>query len=75
MNLNIKILKKGDTVISVLPYEGSVAVAVKRKSGAVEIVLISKNSDGLPEISSTWTIGEGNNEIEVRDGDLKISTF
>lgn len=75
MNLNIKILKKGDSVISVLPYEGSVAIAVKRKSGTVEIVLVSKNADGLPEISSTWTIGEGNNEIEVRDGDLKISTF
>lgn len=75
MNLNIKILKKGDTVISVLPYEGSVAIAVKRKLGHVEIVLISKNSDGLPEISSTWTIGEGDNEIEVRDGDVRISTF
>ncbi|RJL44962.1 hypothetical protein [Pectobacterium carotovorum] len=75
MNLNIKILKKGDTVISVLPYEGSVAIAVKRKSGHVEIILISKNSDGLPEISSTWTIGEGDNEIEVRDGDVRISTF
>lgn len=75
MNLNIKILKKGDTVISVLPYEGSVAIAVKRKSGCIEIILISKNSDGLPEISSTWTIGEGENEIEVRDGDVRISTF
>lgn len=75
MNLNIKILKKGDAVISVLPYEGSVAIAVKRKQGKVEIVLISKNSDGLPEISSTWTISEGDNEIEVGDGDVKISTF
>lgn len=75
MNLSIKILKKGDSVISVLPYEGSVAIAVKRKSGHVEIVLISKNADGLPEISSTWTIGEGENEIEIRDGSVNISTF
>ena len=75
MNLNIKILKKGDAVISVLPYEGSVAIAVKRKSGNVEILLISKNAEGLPEISSTWTIGEGENEIEIRDGNVKVSTF
>ncbi len=75
MNLNIKILKKGDTVISVLPYEESVAIAVKRKSGNVEILLISKNAEGLPEISSTWTIGEGENEIEIRDGNVKVSTF
>ncbi|MGX2017987.1 hypothetical protein J6836_03515 [Providencia sp. R33] len=75
MNLNIKILKKGDTVVSVLPYEGSVAIAVKRKSGHIEIILISKNSDGLPEISSTWTIAEGDNEIEVRDGHVRVSTF
>ncbi|UOB53983.1 hypothetical protein MRS60_08610 [Burkholderia pyrrocinia] len=75
MNLNIKILKKGDAVISVLPYEGNVAIAVKRKLGHVEIVLISKNSDGLPEISSTWSIGEGDNEIEIRDGDMQVSTF
>ncbi|EMH0546647.1 hypothetical protein ABUL17_06985 [Enterobacter hormaechei] len=75
MNLNIKILKKGDSVISVLPYEGSVAIAVKRKSGHIDIVLISKNSEGLPEITSTWTIGEGDNEIEVQDGDVTISTF
>ncbi|WP_099073632.1 hypothetical protein [Proteus alimentorum] len=75
MNLNIKILKKGDTVVSVLPYEGSVAITVKRKSGHIEIILISKNSDGLPEISSTWTIAEGDNEIEVRDGHVRVSTF
>lgn len=75
MKLNIKILKKGDTVMSVLPYDGNVAIVLKRKAGNVDIVLISKNSDGVPELSSTWTINEGNNEIEVLDGDMKISTF
>lgn len=75
MKLNIKILKKGDTIISVLPYDGSVAIAVKRKQGDVEIILITKNKDGIPEISSTWSISEGDNEIEVDSGKLKVSTF
>lgn len=75
MNLRIKILKKGDAVIGVFPYEGNVAISVKRKIGHVEIVLISKNFDGLPEISSTWSICEGDNEIEIQDGDIKVSTF
>ena len=75
MKINIKILKKGDAIISILPYEGSVAIAVKRKKGNVEIVLITKNSDGIPEISSTWSISEGDNEIEIDSGDIKVSTF
>ncbi|MDX4955304.1 hypothetical protein [Delftia acidovorans] len=61
--------------MSVLPYNENVAIVLKRKAGNVDIVLISKNSDGIPELSSTWTIVEGNNEIEVLDGDTKISTF
>ncbi|TKJ54751.1 hypothetical protein PviCFBP13515_26245 [Pseudomonas viridiflava] len=75
MKIDIKILKKGDTIISILPYEGSVAIAVKRKQGHVEVVLITKNPDGIPEISSTWSISEGDNEIEVDSGDIKVSTF
>ena len=62
-------------MISVMPYDGSVAIAVKRKLGNIDILLISKNSDGLPEISATWTIGEGDNEIEICDGAVKVSTF
>lgn len=75
MNFNIKILKKGDSVITVLPYDGSVAVVVRRSKGNVDVVMIAKNSDDLPEIASTWTISEGENEIELRKGDLKVSTF
>lgn len=75
MDIRIKILKKGDSVINVFAYDGSVAISVKRKQGYIDIVLLSKNSDGMPEIASTWTISEGDNEVEVQNGNVKFSTF
>lgn len=75
MNINIKILKKGDEVLNTFNYGDSVAVSVKRKHGPVDIVLLDKNDEGIPQITSTWTISEGENEIVVSEGDIKVSTF
>ena len=75
MNINIKILKKGDAVLNVFNYADSVAILVKRKKGNVEVILLDKNDEGIPEITSTWTISEGDNEIEISKDNVKISTF
>lgn len=77
MNINIKILSKGDSVLNVMHFGESIAIAVKKKSGKVEIVHIDKNDENVPEITSTWIISEGEGEIEVSkpDSDVKISTF
>lgn len=75
MNIEIKILKKGDEVLSVFNYLDSVAVSVKRKKGNVDVVLLDKTEDGVPKIASTWTISEGDNEVVVSKDDVKISTF
>lgn len=76
-HIEIKILSKGDSVLNVMPFGASIAVAVKKKSGKVEIVLLDKNEDNIPEIASTWTISEGAGEVEVSsaDSDVKVSTF
>lgn len=75
MDVKIKILKKGDVVVSVFNYNDGVAIAVKRKSGIVDIVLLGRNSEQLPEITATWSICEGDNEVEIASGGVKISTF
>ena len=75
MNINIKVLQKGDEVLSVFNYRDNVAISVKRKQGYVDVVLLDKNDEGVPEITSTWTIGEGENEVVVSKDDVKISTF
>jgi hypothetical protein len=75
MNINIKILKKGDSVLNVFNYGDSVGVSVKRKNGYVDVILLNKNNEGIPEITSIWTISEGDNEIQISKDDVKISTF
>ena len=75
MNINIKVLQKGDEVLSVFNYRDSVAISVKRKQGHVDVVLLDKNDEGIPEITSIWTIGEGENEVVASKDDVKISTF
>jgi len=71
----IKILKKGDEVLNVISYLGNLAVAVKRKKGHVDIVLIEKDEENIPSVAETWTISEGDNEVTVSNGTVKISTF
>ena len=75
MELKLKILKKGDEVINVFNYDGRIAVAVKRKSGEVAVVLVNKNDEGIPAVSETLTICQGDNVVESRSGTTVISTF
>lgn len=73
--IKIKILKKGDKVLNVFNFLQSTAISVQRKKGHVDIILLEPNEDKIPEITSTWTICEGNNEVEISVDDIKISTF
>ncbi len=58
-NIEIKILKKGDEVSGVFNYMDGMAISVKRKKGHVDIILLNQSDEGLPQITSTWTISEG----------------
>ena len=73
--LKIKILKKGDTVLNVFPYESSIAITLKRKSGSVDVVLVGKNDEGIAEISSKLEICEGDGSVEAQFGETKVVTF
>ena len=75
MEIKIKILRKGDEVLNVFNYLQNTAISVKRKKGNVDIILLEANQDNIPEITSTWSICEGNNEIEISKDNIKISTF
>ena len=74
-DVKIKILEKSDSVVNVFPYEASIAIAVKRKAGSVEIFLVGKNDEGIAEISSKLEICEGDGSVEAQVGDTKIFTF
>jgi hypothetical protein len=71
----IKILKKGDEVISVFPYGESFAVGVRRKSGIVDITIITRDSQDFPIIGERITIGEGSDAIEVKAGEFSVESF
>jgi len=73
--IKIKILKKGDKVLNVFNFLQSTAISVQRKKGNVDIILLEPNEDKIPEITSRWTICEGNNEVEISANDIEISTF
>ena len=53
----------------------NMAISVQRKKGNVDIILLKLNKDKIPEINSTWTICEGDNEVEISTDDIKFSTF
>lgn len=74
MQIKFEILKKGDTVLNV--WENH--VAVKKKSGEVEIFRLYIDEDGLPRLSeNTVLITQGNGSVsaETTDGDVTITTF
>jgi hypothetical protein len=77
MEIKIKVLKKGDSVINVFPYNESVAIVVKRKAGGTDIIVLEKNSEKIPRIGDIWQICDGDNEVEVSDpkSSVKITTF
>lgn len=77
VEVSINILGAGDSVTNVFNYNGDVAIAVKRKTGGTDIVLITKNNENIPFIKDTWKIRKGDNEIQIIDkkSSTKISTF
>lgn len=77
MEILIKVLTAGDSVTNVFKYNDDVAIAVKRKSGGTDIVLVTKNNENIPFIRDTWKIRNGDNEIQITDknSSTTISTF
>lgn len=74
MQIKFEILKKGDTVLNV--WENH--IAVKKKSGEVEIFQFYIDEEGLPRLSeNTVLITQGNGSVsaETTDGDVTITTF
>ena len=75
-SMKIKILSKGDSVISVTER----MVAIQRKNGEVDIIpLIFDETPPRVDIENIVTISFGKNAIETTlegdDGDVTITTF
>ena len=74
MQIKFEILKKGDTVLNVLENH----IAVKKKSGEVEIFQFYVDEEGLPRLSeNTILVTQGNGSISAgtTDSDVTITTF
>lgn len=74
MQIKFEILKKGDTVLNV--WENH--IAVKKKSGEVEIFQFFVDESGLPRLSeNTILVSQGNGSISAKaDGStIEITTF
>ncbi len=74
MQIKFEILKKGDTVLNV--WENH--IAVKKKSGEVEIFQFFVDEEGLPRLAENTilvTFGNGSISAESTDSDVTITTF
>lgn len=74
MQIKFEILKKGDTVLNVWKDH----IAVKKKSGEVEIFQFYFDEKGLPRLSeNTILVTQGNGSISAgtTDSDVTITTF
>ena len=74
MQIKFEILKKGDTVLNV--WENH--IAVKKRSGEVEIFQFFLDEDGLPRLSeNTILVTQGNGSISAKSNDssVEITTF
>ena len=74
MQIKFQILKKGDIVLNV--WENH--IAVKKKSGEVEIFQFYVDEEGLPRLSeNTILVTQGNGSISAgtTDSDVTITTF
>lgn len=74
MQIKFEILKKGDTVLNV--WENH--IAVKKKSGEVEIFQFFLDEEGLPRLSdNTILVTKGNGSVSAKvDGStIEITTF
>ena len=76
--IKIKILNKGDSVISV----NERIIAVQRKNGEVDIIPLIFDEEGKTlrvDIENIITITYGKNSIETTiecdNGDIKVTTF
>ena len=74
MQIKFEILKKGDTVLNV--WENH--IAVKKKTGEVEIFQFFLDNEGLPRLSeNTILVTQGNGCISSKadDSSVEITTF
>ena len=73
MKIEVKVLKKGDSVINI--WDGH--IAVQRKNGDAEIIQYYLDEAGLPRIGgNVMVITQGNGEVVVSgDSSAKVSTF
>ena len=74
MQIKFEILKKGETVLNV--WENH--IAVKKKSGEVEIFQFFLDEEGLPRLSdNTILVTKGNGSVSAKaDGStIEITTF
>jgi len=69
------ILKSGEDVVSVFPYDGKMAIVIKHKTQGARVVLVGPDSDGLPRIVSEIEILKGDDSIEVNSGSTTVFTF
>ncbi len=70
--MTIGILKKGDRVLNVTTE----FIAVERKSGEVDIIPIVRNGESIRvDVENIVTIGYGNNVVETKVGDVKVTNF
>ena len=74
MQIKLEILKRGDTVLNVLENH----IAVKKKSGEVEIFQFFRDEDGLPRLSDDIIfVTQGNGSVSAKaDGStVEFTTF
>lgn len=74
MRIKFEILKKGDTVLNV--WENH--IAVKKKSGEVEIFQFFLDDEGLPRLSdNTILVTQGNGSVSTKanGSTIEITTF
>lgn len=70
--MTIGVLKKGDRVINVT----SDFIAVERKSGEVDIIPLIHNGEMIRiDTENIVTIGFGDNIVESKIGNVKVTNF
>ena len=74
MQIKFEILKKGDTVLNV--WENH--IAVKKKSGEVEIFQFYLDEEGLPRLSENTVLvtqGSGSISAKAEGSTVEVTTF
>ena len=76
MDVRIGILKKGDKVMNVFPYNDLIAVSVQRKNGEVDVILLERDaSDQLMRVGQKITLCEGDDMVVIKEGGITMRTF